>query len=114
MEHFAFLKSKYQATDYENSSLSSLLYLILRKADLGMNINEIEWNWLLDNQLLETIESLKRGASPKDQDAEMKQIVKNAKDENKRREVVEYLLKKDPNRYAWAKSYLKKPKNLGK
>ncbi|MBD2483887.1 hypothetical protein [Planktothrix sp. FACHB-1365] len=59
-------------------------------------------------------EAIKRGASPKDQDAEMKQIVKNAKDENKRQKVVEYLLKKDPNRYAWAKSYLKKTKKPGK
>ncbi len=59
-------------------------------------------------------EAIKRGALPKDQDAEIKQIVKNAKDENKRLKVVEYLLKKDPNRYAWAKSYLKKTKNLGK
>lgn len=44
----------------------------------------------------------------------MKRVVKNAKDENKRREVVEYLLKKDPHRYAWANSYLKQPKNKGK
>jgi hypothetical protein len=56
-------------------------------------------------------EAIKRGASPRDQDAEMKRVVKNAKDENKRREVVEYLLKKDPHRYAWANSYLKKLKN---
>jgi hypothetical protein len=55
-------------------------------------------------------EAIKRGASPRDQDAEIKRIVKNAKDENKRREVIEYLLKKDPQRYAWAKSYLKNPK----
>jgi hypothetical protein len=54
-------------------------------------------------------EAIKRGASPRDQDAEIKRVVKNAKDENKRREVVDYLLKKDPQRYAWAKSYLKKP-----
>jgi len=59
-------------------------------------------------------EAIKRGASPGDQDAEIKRVVKNAKDENKRREVVEYLLKKDPQRYAWAKSYLKKPKNKSK
>jgi hypothetical protein len=59
-------------------------------------------------------EAIKRGASPRDQDAEIKRVVKNAKDENKRREVVEYLLKKDPKRYAWAKSYLKKPKNQSK
>jgi len=49
-------------------------------------------------------EAIKRGASPRDQDAEMKRVVKNAKNE-KRREVVEYLLKKDPQRYAWAKFY---------
>lgn len=53
-------------------------------------------------------EAIKRGASPRDQDSEIKRVVKNAKDENKRREVVEYLLKKDPQRYAWANSYLKK------
>ncbi|MEG4812011.1 hypothetical protein QUA82_30960 [Microcoleus sp. F8-D3] len=49
-------------------------------------------------------EAIKRGASPRDQDAEMKRVVKNAKN-GKRREVVEYLLKKDPQRYAWAKFY---------
>lgn len=53
-------------------------------------------------------EAVKRGASPRDQDAEIKRVVKNAKDEKKRREVVEYLLKKDASRYAWAKSFLKK------
>jgi hypothetical protein len=59
-------------------------------------------------------EAIKRGASPRDQDAEIKRVVKNAKDENKRREVVNYLLKKDLQRYAWAKSYLKKSQNKGK
>jgi hypothetical protein len=60
-------------------------------------------------------EAIKRGASPKDQDAEIKRVIGAAKDENKRREVVEYLLKKDPMRYAWAKSYHKKnPKNKGR
>lgn len=58
-------------------------------------------------------EAIKRGASPREHDAEIKRLVKNAKDENKRREVVEYLLKKDPQRYAWAKSYLKQTKNKG-
>ncbi len=54
--------------------------------------------------------AIKRGASPRDMDAEIKRVVKNA-DNNKRRQVVEYLLKKDPKRYAWAKSYLKKANN---
>lgn len=67
LEYFVALKSKYQATDYENSSLSSLLYLILRKADLGMDINDIEWNWLLDNQLLETITTIKKEQEDKAQ-----------------------------------------------
>ncbi|MEG4214405.1 hypothetical protein QUA27_03000 [Microcoleus sp. Pol14C6] len=52
-------------------------------------------------------EAIKRGAESEDIDSELKQVVKNAKDE-KRREVVEYLLKKNPQRYAWAKSYRKR------
>lgn len=58
-------------------------------------------------------EAIKRGANPRDMDSEIKRVVKNAKDENKRREVIEYLLRKDPQRYAWAKSYIKKPNNKG-
>lgn len=54
--------------------------------------------------------AIERGASPRDEDREIKRIVKNAKDENKRRELVEYLLKKDRVRYNWAESYLKKAK----
>ncbi|MBG1264205.1 hypothetical protein [Nostoc commune] len=53
-------------------------------------------------------EAIKRGANPRDMDSEIKRVVKNTKDENKRREVIEYLLKKDSQRYSWAKSYLKK------
>ncbi|MBW4648180.1 MAG: hypothetical protein KME06_05700 [Kastovskya adunca ATA6-11-RM4] len=60
VEHFATLKSKYQATTYDDSSPSSLLYLILRKADLGIEITEIERNWLLDHKLLETIEAIRK------------------------------------------------------
>ncbi|MEG4944708.1 hypothetical protein [Microcoleus sp. F4-D5] len=59
-------------------------------------------------------EAIKRGASPRDQDAEMKRVVKNAKDENKRLEVINYLVKKDSRRYAWANSYLKQPKDKAK
>ncbi|MEH2314689.1 MAG: hypothetical protein V7K35_25560 [Nostoc sp.] len=59
-------------------------------------------------------EAIKRGANPRDMDSEIKRVVKNAKDENKRREVIEYLLKKDSQRYSWAKSYLKKPQYNGK
>jgi hypothetical protein len=53
--------------------------------------------------------AIQRGASPRDQDAEIKRIVKKANREQ-RQEVIEYLLKKDPVRYSWAKSMLKKDK----
>lgn len=53
-------------------------------------------------------ESFKHGANPRDMDCEIKRVVKNAKNENKCREVIEYLLKKDSQRYSWAKSYLKR------
>jgi len=56
-------------------------------------------------------EAIKRGANPRDMDSEIKRVVRNAKNENKRREVVEFLLKKDPSRYAWAKAYLKQSQN---
>jgi hypothetical protein len=46
-----------------------------------------------------------RGAD--DADDEIERIVRMTKDKNKRREVAEYLLSKDPDRYAWANSYLK-------
>ena len=46
-----------------------------------------------------------RGAN--DTDDEIEKIVRITKDNNKRKEVVEYLLNKDLKRYAWAKSYLK-------
>ena len=58
VKHFAALKSKYQATKYEDSSPSSLLYLILRKADLEFEITEFEWNWLREHELLETREAI--------------------------------------------------------
>ena len=59
-------------------------------------------------------EAIKRGAESEDIDYELKRIVKNTKDENKRREVINYLLKKDSRRYAWANSYLKQSKDQGK
>ncbi|MEH2260807.1 tetratricopeptide repeat protein [Nostoc sp.] len=56
-------------------------------------------------------EAIKRGANPRDMDSEIKRVVKNAKDESKRRQVINYLLNKDPQRYAWAKSYIKNSNN---
>ncbi|MEH1920687.1 hypothetical protein [Nostoc sp.] len=56
LKHFAALKSKYQATQYQDSSPASLLYLILRKVDLGIELSDLELNWLQEHQLFETIE----------------------------------------------------------
>lgn len=53
-------------------------------------------------------EAIKRGAKPLDMDSEIKSILNKTKDEKQRQELVNYLLKKDSNRYAWAKNYLKK------
>ncbi|MEG4251937.1 hypothetical protein [Microcoleus sp. Pol10D4] len=60
VQHFVALKSKYQATKYEDSSPSSLLYLILRKADLEIEISKFEWKWLQEHKLLETIEAIEQ------------------------------------------------------
>ncbi|MEG4446194.1 hypothetical protein QUB47_34230 [Microcoleus sp. AT9_B5] len=60
VQHFAALKSKYQATKYEDSSPSSLLYLILRKADLDFEISKFERKWLREHELLETIEAIEQ------------------------------------------------------
>ncbi|MDM8563662.1 hypothetical protein QUF54_09945, partial [Candidatus Marithioploca araucensis] len=54
VQHFATLKTKYQASDYEESSPSSPLYLILRKADLGIELTEFELNWLKEQELHQT------------------------------------------------------------
>jgi tetratricopeptide (TPR) repeat protein len=53
-------------------------------------------------------QAIDRGAEAEDIDAERKRVIRSTKDENKRHEAAEYLLKKDSQRYAWAKSYLKK------
>ncbi|MBE9162043.1 hypothetical protein [Tychonema sp. LEGE 06208] len=60
VQHFAALKSKYQTTKYEDSSPSSLLYLILQRADLEYAITGFEWDWLRKHQLLETIEAIEQ------------------------------------------------------
>ncbi|MEH2411530.1 hypothetical protein [Nostoc sp.] len=53
-------------------------------------------------------QAIQRGAETEDIDAEIKRVIRSTKDENKRHEAAEYLLKKDLQRYSWAKSYLKK------
>ncbi|WP_298910714.1 hypothetical protein [uncultured Nostoc sp.] len=56
LKHFTSLKSKYQATKYNDSSPASLLYLILRKVDLGIELTELEFSWLKEQELFETVE----------------------------------------------------------
>jgi hypothetical protein len=53
-------------------------------------------------------QAIQRGANIEDIDSEIKRVIKNEKNDDKRHEAAEYLLKKDSNRYAWAKNYLKK------
>ncbi|TAE61524.1 MAG: hypothetical protein EAZ87_01615 [Nostocales cyanobacterium] len=53
-QHFAALKEKYQASNYENTSPDSPLYFILRKADLGLELSDLEYIWLQKEQLLNT------------------------------------------------------------
>ncbi|MEH2005194.1 hypothetical protein [Nostoc sp.] len=60
LKHFAALKSRYQATQYQDSSPASLLYLILRKLDLGIELLDLESNWLGESKLEETLEVIKQ------------------------------------------------------
>jgi hypothetical protein len=53
-QHFADLKEKYQAAKYEDSSPFSPLYFILRKADLGIELTDLESIYLQKEQLLTT------------------------------------------------------------
>ncbi|WP_331001342.1 hypothetical protein [Nostoc sp. WHI] len=59
-------------------------------------------------------QAIQRGAETEDIDAEIKRVIRSTKDEKKRHEAAEYLLRKDAQRYAWAKSYLKKSQDNSK
>jgi hypothetical protein len=54
--HFFALREKYQIGSYTSTASDSFLYLILRKAELGIQITCIELQWLLENRLFRTIE----------------------------------------------------------
>ena len=54
---------------------------------------------------------MKRGAKTEEIDDEIKRVIRSTKDDIKLQDAVNYLLKKDSQRYSWAKSYLKKTKN---
>lgn len=51
LKHFTSLKSKYQATKYQDSSPASVLYIILRKIDFGIELLNLEFNWLQEHEL---------------------------------------------------------------
>ncbi|TBR60957.1 hypothetical protein B4U84_09040 [Westiellopsis prolifica IICB1] len=57
-QHFTALKSKYHASRYEDSSPASLLYLILQKVDLGIKLSTLEFDWLRQHELLETVAAI--------------------------------------------------------
>ena len=54
--HFSELKEKYQVGTYKNTTFDNFLYLILRKAQLGIQITTLETQWLERNRFLRTIE----------------------------------------------------------
>lgn len=54
--HFDSLKVKYKIGQYRSAASDSFLYLILRKADLGMQVTDVEHQWLEENRLFNCIE----------------------------------------------------------
>ena len=59
VKHFSVLKDKYQATNYENTSPFSVLYFILRKVDIGIELDDLEYIWLEKEQLSTTAQFIK-------------------------------------------------------
>ncbi|MEN8218358.1 MAG: hypothetical protein ABFS56_18710 [Pseudomonadota bacterium] len=57
--------------------------------------------------------AIKRGASPKDQETEIKRVIKHA-DKEERRDIMAHLLKKDTQRNQWVKRYIKALENQEK
>lgn len=54
--HCTFLKEKYQIGQSKSAASDSFLYLILRKADLGIQVTDLELRWLAKNHLVKAIE----------------------------------------------------------
>lgn len=57
-KYFAILRDKYQVGQYKSAASDSFLYLILRKAELGIQITNIEFQWLAENRLFKPIEMI--------------------------------------------------------
>ncbi len=54
--HFVVLKGKYQVPQFKPVASDSFLYLILRKAASGIQVTDLELNWLAQHQLSQTAE----------------------------------------------------------
>ena len=54
--HFDSLIVKYKVGRNRKFSLNSFLYFILRKADLGIQVTDIELQWLAENSLFNCID----------------------------------------------------------
>ncbi|NES21487.1 MAG: hypothetical protein F6K41_21790 [Symploca sp. SIO3E6] len=55
-KHFAALREKYKVGQHKNAKSNNFLYLILRKAELGIQLTNLEFQWLKENQLFTTTE----------------------------------------------------------
>ena len=61
------LREKYQATDYSSGIAYNPLSYILRKAEIGLTLNLIEWEWLEQQKLQKTIEAIRLQESYRDE-----------------------------------------------
>ncbi|MFM6349765.1 MAG: hypothetical protein ACKPFK_32205, partial [Dolichospermum sp.] len=68
VKHFTALKDKYQANSYQNLSPNSPLYFILRKADLGIEILDLEDIWLQKENLLATVQVIRNQQKQRSKD----------------------------------------------
>ncbi len=53
-KHFDFLKDKYKTDSHKTSQFDGFLYLILRKAELGIHLTNLESQWLETNNFKQT------------------------------------------------------------
>ncbi|WP_313937219.1 hypothetical protein [Anabaena azotica] len=63
IKQFTQLKHKYKVHQYQNSHPDDTLYKILKKLDVNERLNHSEYNWLLNNPLLQTSEIFKQQES---------------------------------------------------
>ncbi|MBD2472106.1 hypothetical protein [Nostoc sp. FACHB-145] len=68
LNHFNTLKCKYEASESQNLSYSSILYHILRKVDLNIELNDLETNWLKESNLDKTLKLIQKKQQRKQQE----------------------------------------------